>query len=98
VGRLGGYLKRPAQILAGCVGALIVVGLLWAAVTGADVRHSVADALFVGGVVIVVFAVGSGGGARGQRMRGGAPSDTPFGTVALGVLVVLVGIAVLKVF
>jgi hypothetical protein len=98
VGRLGGYLKRPAQILAGCVGALIAVGLLWAVVTGADVRQSVADALFVGGVVIVAFAVATGTGARGGRVRGDTGGQTPFGTVALGALVVLAGVAVLKLF
>jgi hypothetical protein len=98
VRRVAGYLKRPATILAACCGGLILIGLVWAAVTGADVRHSVVDALFVGGALIVVIAVGAGGGAR--RLRRGtqdaAPSDTPFGTVLLGALVILVGIALLK--
>ncbi len=95
MGRVAGHLKRPAQILLACCGSLVVAGLLWAAITGNAVRESVVYALFIGGAVIVVFAAGAGGGAR--RIRGGDErSDTPFGTVALGVLVVLVGIAVLK--
>jgi hypothetical protein len=95
------FFERPAKILLLCTAALVVGGIGYALLEGKGMQKAVAYALFVGGVVIVIFGAMAGGGTRGQRAsgyRGGAaaPSEMPFGTVLIGAVVFALGFAVLK--
>jgi hypothetical protein len=98
----GRYLKRPALILLVCIGALTLAGIVYALLDGKGVQHSVAFALFIGGGVIAVLAgLGGGGqswGSRSSTFSSGKyeQSDMQFGWVVVGVLVFVLGIAVLK--
>jgi hypothetical protein len=96
------FFKRPAKILALCVGALLAVGVVYALVASKGMEKSIAYAFFIGGVVILIFGAMAGGGATGQRIdgyRGGsaAPLEMPFGTVVIGAIVFALGLAVLQI-
>jgi hypothetical protein len=96
------YLRRPALILGVCIGALTVAGIAYAVLDGKGIQHSIAFALFIGGGVIAVLAgLGGGGqswGSRSSMFSSGKyeQSDMQFGWVVVGVLLFVVGIAVLK--
>ncbi|HEX4518035.1 MAG TPA: hypothetical protein VH063_00500 [Gaiellaceae bacterium] len=95
------FFRRPAKILALCVGAFLAGGVVYALVENKGMEKSVAYAFFIGGVVIVIFGSMAGGGARGQRIDGysggaAAPQEMPFGTILIGAIVFALGLAVLK--
>jgi hypothetical protein len=97
-----GYLKRPPLILAVCVGALTIAGIVYAVLDGKGIQHSVALALFIGGgIIAVLFALGGGGqgwGSRSSTFSTGRyeQSDMQFGWVVVGVVLFVLGIAVLR--
>jgi hypothetical protein len=76
--------------------ALIGIGAIYAASGGHPYKSSVASALFIGGGAIFVVAGFAGGGARGQRglmfSRDAKPREMPFQWVAVGLLVIGVGV------
>ena len=96
------YVKRPALILLVCAGALAVAGVVYAVLDGKGIQHSIAFALFIGGGVIAVLAgLGGGGqswGSRSSMFSSGKyeQSDMQFGWVVVGVILFVLGIAVLK--